>query len=185
MILLRFRDTLPGIWTIRVRNLDPTLIDFHAWLPAGDIISEETFFINSNPDVTVTSPGNSVQVLTVAAYNQFFDSILIESGKGYNVYDEITPDIAAPGFQIPCAVPVARYGTATGTGSAAAHTTGAMAMIMEWGIVRGNYPSITGTAINHLIIRGARHSEHTTYPNNTWGYGQLDVINMFRNLTHI
>ena len=58
-------------------------------------------------------------------------------------------------------------------------------MIMEWAIPRGNYTSMTGNDINRLMIRGARREAATVYPNNIWGYGQLDVNNLFERLTNI
>ena len=97
------------------------------------------------------------------------------------------PDIAAPGYQLPCAIsgPGNQYGSITGTGAAAAHTAGAVAMILEWAIPRGNYTSMTGYDVNRLLIRGAKRETGTVYPNNIWGYGQLDVNNLFRRLTNV
>jgi subtilisin family serine protease len=185
LILLRFRDALPGVWSIRIQSIDNEPISFHSWLPAGNIISNETFFLNPNPDTTITSPGNGLHQLTVTAYNQLNDSILIESSRGYTRSGLVKPDIAAPGYQLPCATLRNQYGTITGTGAAAAHTAGAIAMILEWGFSRGNYTSMTGYDVNRLIIRGARREGAGTFPNNVWGYGQLDVTNLFRRLTNV
>jgi len=71
------------------------------------------------------------------------------------------------------------------SGAAAAHTAGAIAMILEWGIPRGNYTSMTGNDVNRLLIRGAARDSSIIYPNNIWGYGRLDVNNLFRRLTNI
>lgn len=185
LILLRFRDALPGVWSIRIQSIDNEPISFHSWLPSGDLLSNETFFLNPNPDTTITSPGNGLHQLTVTAYNQFNDSILLESSRGYTRSGQVKPDIAAPGYELPCALPRNQYGSITGTGAAAAHTAGAIAMILEWGISRGNYTSMTGYDINRLIIRGARREGANVFPNNIWGYGQLDVNNLFRRLTNV
>ena len=185
LILVRFRNPITGVWRIRVSSVQAEPLSFHSWLPAGDLISNETFFLDPNPDTTITSPGNGIHQLTVTAYNQFNNSILIESGRGYTRTNQVKPDIAAPGFQLPCALPGNRYGTLTGTGAAAAHTAGAIAMLMEWGIPRGNYTSMTGNDVNRLMIRGARREAATIYPNNIWGYGQLDINNLFERLTNI
>lgn len=185
LILIRFNDPTPGVWHFRVENLENEPFSFHSWLPSGDLISNETFFVNSSPDTTITSPGNGTHQLTVTAYNQFNDSILPESGRGYTSDDQVKPDIAAPGYQLPCALPGNQYGTATGTGAAAAHTAGAIAMLMEWAIVKGNYPTITGYDINRMIMRGGNRSQKELYPNNIWGYGQLDVNKLFQVLTNI
>lgn len=185
LILLRFQNPLAGVWNIRVQSMENESISFHSWLPSGDIITNDTFFLNPNPDTTITSPGDGISQLTVTAYNQFNDSILIESSRGYTRNGLIKPDIAAPGYQIPCAIPRNLYGTMTGTGAAAAHTAGAIAMILEWGIPRGNYTSMTGNDVNRLLIRGAARDSSIIYPNNIWGYGRLDVNNLFRRLTNI
>jgi hypothetical protein len=154
-------------------------------MPSGNLISNETFFLNPNPDTTITSPGNGVSQMTVTAYNQFDESILLESSRGYTRNGLVAPDIASPGYQIPCALPGNLYGTLTGTGAAAAHAAGAMAMLMEWGITRGNYTLMSGYDANRLIIRGARRDDTLVYPNNIWGYGKLDVNSLFERLTNI
>ena len=185
LILMRFQNPIPGIWNIRVVNLDNEAFSFHVWLPSGDLISDETFFVNSNPDTTITSPGNATNPLTVTAYNQFNDSILPESGRGYTRTGLIKPDISAPGFQLACAVPGNRYGTITGSGCAAAQAAGIVAMVFEWAVPRGNYTNITGNDVNRLIIRGAQRSTAFTYPNNIWGYGKIEVNMLFERLTNI
>ena len=185
LILMRFQDPLPGIWNIRVQNLDNGPFSFHAWLPSGDLISGDTFFMNSNPDTTITSPANATNPLTVTAYNQFNDTILPESGRGYTRTGFVKPDIAAPGYELTCAVPGNLYGSITGSGSAAAQAAGVVAMVFEWAIPRGNYTNITGNDVNRLLIRGAQRSGGITYPNNIWGYGQIDINTLFERLTNI
>lgn len=183
LILIRFNSAIPGIWKIRLKNLQDEPFSFHAWLPASDLISKDTFFTASNPDTTITSPGNGQRTLTVAGYNQIDNSILIDSGRGYNRLGLIVPDVAAPGYDIPCAVRNMQYGRLTGTGAAAAHATGIMAMIFEWAVPRGLYTSISGNDISRLIIRGANRSLKIAYPNKIWGYGKIDVNSVFENLT--
>lgn len=183
MILIRLKTPLTGIWHFRVANIENVPTSFHAWLPSGTLISDETFFLDSSPDTTITSPGNAIFPLTVTAYNQLTDGILISSGRGYTRTNQIKPDIAAPGFEIPCASHGNSYATITGTGAAAAHAAGVMAMILEWAVINGNYTYITGNDINRLLIRGASRDPATTYPNNIWGYGKLDVFGLFEKLT--
>jgi subtilisin family serine protease len=185
LILIRFRNPASGVWYFRAQSVGNEPFSFHCWLPSGDLISNDTFFLNPNPDTTITSPGNGVNQLTVTAYNQLTDSILAESSRGYARNGLVEPDIAAPGFELPCAVPGNLYGTATGTGAASAHAAGIVAMVMEWAVPRSNYPSMTGNDINRLIIRGARRTTTETYPNNVWGYGQIDINNLFQGLTNI
>lgn len=185
MILIRFENTTPGIWYFRAQALDDEPFSFHAWLPSGDIISNETFFLNPNPDTTITGPGNGSHQLTVTAYNQFNDSILGESGRGYTRNGLVKPDIAAPGYQLACAIPGNQFGTVTGTGAAAAHAAGVVAMVFEWAVPRGNYITMTGFDINRQLMRAARRSSSIIYPNNVWGYGMLEINSLFELLTFI
>lgn len=185
VILVRFDNPSPGVWYVRIRSIEYEPFSFHAWLPSGNLITNETFFYHSTPDTTVTCPGNARNPLTVAAYNQLNDSILEESGRGYTRSGRIVPDIAAPGYRIPCAIPNDLYGTITGSGAAAAHAAGAAAMVMEWGFCKGNHTAVTGNHINRMIIRGAQRNTAYTYPNNIWGYGQIDVYKLFQRISVI
>lgn len=183
LIIIRFDAAISGIWTIRVTNIDNLTGFFDAWLPAGMLISDETYFLEPDPSITITSPGNSRNSLTVTAYNQIENSVMIGSSRGYTSSGGISPDIAAPGYALTCPVPGGNYyGSATGTGAAAAHTAGIVAMLMEWAIPDGNYTTITGRDINRLLIRGALRGNNMIYPNPIWGYGLIDVMGVFRTL---
>ena len=183
LILVRFRDAMQGVWRFRLLSIDKENVSFNVWLPSEDLISNDTYFLEPDPNITITSPGNGVFQLTVTAYNHNNDSILMESSRGYNRFGAIKPNIAAPGYNLTCAVPDNQYGALTGTGAAAAHATGIIAMILEWAVTRGNYVSITGNNINNLIIRGAYRDVDYIYPNNVWGYGRIDVSGIFERLS--
>ncbi|MBE5978513.1 MAG: hypothetical protein E7249_05160 [Paenibacillaceae bacterium] len=99
-----------------------------------------------------------------------------------NVQSMEKEPLATPGHQIPCALPGNPFGTLTGTGAATAHATGSIAMILEWGIPRGNYTTLSGNVINSLITRGALRESSIIYRNNIWGYGMSDVMNCFNDL---
>nr|WP_314461205.1 S8 family peptidase [uncultured Clostridium sp.] len=179
VILVRFNNPHPGIWHCQVKSEGNEPFSFHCWLPSGNLLSPDTYFYHSDPNTTITSPGDARVPLTVAAYNQIDNCILNESGRGFSRFGEILPDVAAPGFKIPCALPENRYGTLSGTGAAAAHAAGAAAMIMEWGFIRGNHTTITGVKANRMIIRCANRDNACFYPNDIWGYGQIDMIHLF------
>ncbi|WP_026890270.1 S8 family peptidase [Lacrimispora aerotolerans] len=183
VILARFENPIPGPWLLKIHSMENEPFFVHAWLPSGNLITNKTYFQISTPNTTITSPGNSKNPLTVAAYNQFFDLILEESGRGYTRFGDVVPDIAAPGYRIPCAIPGNQYGTLTGSGAACAHATGVAAMVMEWGFARGNYTEMTGLQVNRMIIRGARRNDLYQYPNNIWGYGQVDIYHIFERLS--
>jgi len=185
LILVRFQNIASGTWYFRVGSTENESFSFHAWLPSGNLISNETFFLDSNPDTTIIAQGDAIHPLTVTAYNTLDGNILNESSRGYTRMGLVKPDVGAPGYLLPCALPDFQYGTATGTGAAAAHAAGIAAMVMEWAYNKGNYTAVTGYQVNRLMIRGAKRGSSYIYPNNVWGYGQLDAQNMFRQLTTI
>lgn len=184
LILARFQNASSGIWKIRVTSIDEKPALFDVWLPSGTIITGETRFLEPTPDITVTNPGNARNPLVVSAYDQYRDSILQHSSRGFSLSNHVVPDLAAPGLLLPCPLPNGLYGAATGTGAAAAHASGIVAMIMEWAILQGNYTTMTGKDVTRLLINGARQSGMYTYPNTSWGYGQIDIMGFFNHLRH-
>jgi hypothetical protein len=143
-------------------------------------ISSNTYFTQPDTDTTITSPGDAPVPITVTAYNPSSNNTLYQAAsKGYSRDGEIKPDIAAPGVNIP--VPTLEHGFAlmTGTSAAAAHTAGAIAILFEWAIIRNNYPGIDSVEVKKFLIRGADRSSNLTYPNRDWGYGILDIYNVF------
>ncbi len=94
----------------------------------------------------------------------------------------IKPDIAAPGYQIPCAIPENQYGVISGTGAAVGYAAGAMAIALEWAGVKINYINLNGNQIRGLLTFNALRDPNITYPNNIWGYGRLDIQNLLNML---
>jgi hypothetical protein len=70
----------------------------------------------------------------------------------------------------------------TGTGVAAAITTGASALMLEWGIVNGNDVTLNTYRIRAFLIRGCERDPNIEYPNYEWGYGKLNLLNTFNQL---
>ncbi len=179
LILFRFNQATAGVWTFQVYRRGDLPGSFHIWLPMGDFISEDTYFIQSNPYTTVTSPGNSLAPITVTAYNPVNSTLYQNASKGYSRINEIKPELAAPGVNISAPTLEQGFANFTGTGIAAAHTAGITAMMLEWGVVRGNYPGIDAVEVKKFLIRGARRSPRVQYPNRDWGFGMIDIYNVF------
>lgn len=182
LILLRFHNPTPGIWKFNVYSRGDTTGSFHIWLPMNGFITDNTFFTSSDPYTTITSPGNAVIPLTITAYNPSNNSLFYKASKGYSRTDEIKPDIAAPGVDIAVPNLQKKFSVASGTSLAAAHTTGISAMMLEWGIIQGFYPGMNSTIIKKYLIRGAKRDSSIKYPNRDWGYGILDLYNVFNTL---
>lgn len=86
------------------------------------------------------------------------------------------PDLVAPGVGIPAAAPGGGESLMSGTSMAVPFVSGACALMMEWGIVRGNDPYLYGEKIKACLHRGAREMNgFTDYPNSQVGYGRLCV----------
>lgn len=179
VILLRFYNPSPGIWSFQVYGRGDLQGNFHMWLPADGFISQDTYFPNSNPYTTITSPGNSTVPITITAYNSNLDTLYPNSGRGYSTSNIINPDLAAPGVNIQCPTLNHGFTAITGTGAATAHAAGITAMLLEWCIVDGNFPGIDTVGIKKFLIRGAKRSNNLEYPNRDWGFGIIDVYNSF------
>lgn len=183
LVLIRLYTPSEGLWKIRVYNLDNQTTDYHVWLPARGIITDDTYFINSNPDTTITSPGNSYYPLTITAYNQENNSIYYAASRGLTRNAVLKPELAAPGVNLVCPIANNKYGTITGTGAAAAHAAGIAAMLLEWGIIKGNHATMDGFDVKSMLIRGSNKNPDDSI-NNIWGYGRIDAYGVFEAFTY-
>ncbi len=183
LILMRFINPAPGIWRFKVYGMGSSNLGFHIWLPMTGFVSDNTYFVNPNPDTTITSPGNTSTAVTVTAYNVASKNIYLNSSRGYTKDNIVKPDVAAPGVDVLAPMPGSQYGRASGTSVAAAHATGIAAMLFEWGIVQGNYSSISSVQVQRFLLRGVETQSSYTYPNNVWGYGTINIYNTFLSLS--
>lgn len=179
LILLRFRNPTAGTWRFQVYGKGNLQGSFHIWLPMGKFISENTFFVQSDPYTTVTSPGNSQIPITVTAYNSDNNTLYAQASRGYSRINTVKPDLAAPGVNIMAPTLDQGFAPVTGTSVSAAHTAGVAAIIMEWAIIKNNYPGVSSVEVKKFMQRGAKRTAGQTYPNRDWGYGILDVFNVF------
>lgn len=179
LILLRFRNPVQGIWRIRVYSRGDLTGSFHVWLPIDGFISENTYFLQPDPTTTITTPGNTKTPITITAYNPQNNSLYERASRGYTRDEVIKPELAAPGVDIIVPTLTKDFATASGTGIAAAHTAGITAIMLEWGIIGGFYPNMSTVVAKKYLIRGARRNPGIIYPNQDWGYGIVDINNVF------
>ena len=186
LVSMRFEKPSAGIWTIRVYNTQFLTGEYHMWLPVQGFISDETVFLRPDPSNTITVPGNSRLPITVGAYDHRNNSIYIHSSRGYTSRDYVKPDLAAPGVEVLGPAVQNRntqtFTRHTGTSAAAAITAGAVANLLSWGIVMGNYPTMSEASIKSYLIRGANRNPAISYPNREFGYGTLDLLQTFLRL---
>lgn len=182
LIFMRFRNPTAGIWTFKVYTRGDLQGSFHIWLPMSGFVSDNTYFVQADPYTTITSPGNAVIPITVTAYSPDNNTLYRRASKGYSRINTVKPDISAPGVNIQAPTINKGFTFMTGTSAATAHTTGVTAMFLEWAIVKGNYPGVDTVEIKKFMIRGAKRNPNVAYPNRDWGYGILDIYNVFDTL---
>lgn len=174
-----------GVWTFLLEPEKVIEGNYYFYLPSSVALNSGTRFFSPTPEVTFTIPSTAGKVITVGAYNSSFDSYADFSGRGYRlenrlegvlVSEGVKPDLVAPGVDI--AISDGRGGTqlVTGTSFATPFVTGAAALMMEWGIVKGNDPYLYGEKVKAYLRRGARPLRgEEVYPNARVGYGALCV----------
>jgi len=175
LIFMRFQDPTPGVWTITVysRGTLNTGI-FHVWLPIQQFLSSRTYFLSPDPYTTITEPGMSSDVFTVGAYDSESGAFAFFSGRGNNRIGYPKPALAAPGQNV-----YTPFGVSTGSSIAAAFTAGAVADFLQWAVIEGNVPLISGLGIRGYFIQGAEREPELVYPNREWGYGKLNLNGVF------
>ncbi|TAH64263.1 MAG: hypothetical protein EWM47_12990 [Anaerolineaceae bacterium] len=182
LILIRFENATPGIWVFNVYSHGDLATGFHMWLPMDDFITRDTYFIQPNIYTTVLSPGTATLPITVTTYNPVNSNLYVNSSRGYSRSNVIKPELAAPGVNYLAPTLSHTFEPFTGSSISTAHTAGVVALMLEWGTVRGNDPGMDSIAIKNHLIRGARRRQNIVYPNRDWGYGILDVFNVFENM---
>lgn len=179
VIYMRFENPSPGLWNIRVFPEVEMASIFHMWLPVRELLSGEVVFLRSNPDTTLTVPSTSIVPISVGAYDTRDNSIYLRSGRGFTSNGWVKPDFVAPGVGVLGAGPRNRFLTRDGTSISSAITAGAVALMLEWGIVRGNYTTITSLEVKNVLIRGADRDSKRTYPDKSFGWGRLNLYQAF------
>lgn len=183
LVFIRFERPTPGIWIIDVFASYQISGNFHMWLPVSGFLSPDITFITPNPYTTITTPGNTPFLITTSAYDAVDNSIFLNSSRGFTRNNLVKPDFTAPGVNLTGPDLRNGYTTKTGTSAAAALTAGSSALFIEWGKKRNPNQFYSTAEIKNFFIRGADRSLPVTYPSREWGYGTLDLYNVFATLT--
>lgn len=171
-----------GIWAIRLEPVMTVTGQYYLYLPAGNGRGDSTGFYRSTPQVTLTVPSTAAKVITVGAYDPVYDTYADFSGRGYADSTRTIgvaaagltkPDLVAPGVNILAPDVYGSFLPVTGTSFATPIVGGAAALLMEWGIVRGNDPFLYGEKVKAYLRKGARPLRgEREYPNDRVGaYG--------------
>ena len=172
-----------GIWKVRLIPKKIVSGAVQMYLPGAQARSADTRFVRPDAELTLTVPSTAQKVITVGAMQPYYEAYADFSGRGERmsaqnrlVFAETKPDLTAPGVDL--LVPAAGGGSrsVTGTSFAAPLVTGTAALLMEWGIVRGNDRYLYGEKVKAYLRRGARPLRgEREIPNERAGYGE-DVI---------
>jgi Subtilase family. len=180
VIDVSFNNIKVGLWILQLRGDYITDGVYNIWLPPQKTLPEGTKFLQSDPFVTLTIPSTARKVVTVAYYGNN-NALIAASGKGFSINGMLTnPDIATIGVDILATRPAGGTTKVSGSSAAAAIIAGACALLMEWGIVKGNDITMYSTKVIAYLIHGADRSNPIyKYPNRDIGYGFFDLLGTF------
>jgi subtilisin family serine protease len=124
------------------------------------------------------------QSLSVGNFDHETGEISPSSSRGPVTYHGFTytkPDLAAPGVGIVSSLRGGSYGTMSGTSMAAPHVAGGVALLLSASpAYRGQVDAIkdllTRSADSMTTTQGCGGDGPADVPNNTWGWGVLDVF---------
>ena len=164
-----------GIWTFRF--ISEKVVDgrYDLWLPTGGNIQLQTRFLNPSVSTTLTTPSSTNRLISVGAFDGNTGEAASFSGRGYTRNGLQKPDLVAPGVDILSTGPNNSYTVRSGTSMAVPFVTGACALLMEWGIVRGNDGYLYGERMKAFLRSGAVPIGRETVPSPIEGYGGLCI----------
>ncbi len=172
-----------GVWVVRLEPERVVTGRYYFYLPSAAVRGRGTGFYRSTPEVTLTIPSTAAKVISVGAYDSAYEAYADFSGRGYADANRTIgvvaaglakPDLAAPGVGILAPDIYGGYTPMTGTSFATPIVAGSAALLMEWGIVRGNDPFLYGEKVKAYLRAGAKALRgENEYPNSRVGWGGL------------
>jgi hypothetical protein len=160
---------------------DSLLLALQAQRAAGIMTVASAGNSGSSCSTVSDPPSYHAEVYTVGALGTGTDTIADFSSRGPATADgsgRRKPDITAPGTGTRSAIPTNAYTSLSGTSMASPHVAGAVALLWSARPELKNNLDLT----EQLLDEAAAHISDstcdpagTTWPNNTYGYGRLDI----------
>ncbi len=172
-----------GVWHVRI--IPKSIINgvYNAYIPGSLYITGVVAFETPAVYGTLSIPSSARSAISVAAYDQREEALTSFSGRGFTTDNAVKPDIAAPGVGVTVSIGRGEYALADGTSISSALVSGCAALLMEWGIVRGNDPFMYGERLKAQLIRGAVPLRGLDmYPNRFIGWGTVCMDKSFEGL---
>ena len=128
--------------------------------------------------ISITDPGNADSVITVGSTHRFMPhsyGVSYFSSRGPTGDGRTKPDLVAPGERIDSCVPGGDYDTMDGTSMAAAHVSGAAALLI------GRYRELIGQPkrVKEILVKSATDLDREP---RFQGAGMLDVLRALQSL---
>ncbi|MEG0775665.1 S8 family peptidase [Clostridium sp.] len=169
------KNTMEGIWKISLFGKSIVSGMYDCWLPHLELLKGGTRVLIPDPYTTLLTPGTSLNIISTAYYNEMNNTIVENSGRGFPRYGIIEPSFSTGGINL--LTVGLNNSLIIGSGSAMAGSilAGAVALIYQWGNVKGNYPQLSPPTIKNILIGSTDKDENVIYPDRQWGYGRLNI----------
>ena len=186
-IRVRLEHPATGIWRFQFgRSEMPAPVNL--WLPLGEFLEGEAYFLESVQEVTLTEPANAPLLLAVGGYSTENGSLAPFSSRGFTAEGLNQPTLLAPAVNVNGPFAGGGYIVKSGTSIGAAYTAGCVALLWEYmeEYRRENMIAPLDTVLfRNLFLLGARREDGEEYPSQAYGYGNLNLYGVFEFLRNL
>ena len=186
-IRIRLERPSTGIWRFQFgRSPMPAQADL--WLPLGEFLDGEVYFLESSPEITLTEPANAPLLLAVGGYSTENGSLAPFSGRGFTAEGLKQPTLLAPAVNVNGPFAGGGYIIHSGTSIGAAYTAGCVALLWEYLEEyrrSGAVAPLDTVLLRNLFLLGAVREAGEEYPSPAYGYGTLNLYGVFEFLRNL